>query len=262
MLECIAVDWSGALTGAADRIWMATARGGELTHLIAPGSRDAVHEALRTRLAEPTPVLVGLDFAFSVPAWYADERGWHEVREVWRAARDEGQRWLRECQPPFWGRPGTTRPHAPERGLRDTERAKTGWLRPKSVFQVGGAGSVGTGSIRGMPMLLDLREAGWAVWPFDAPSTHTLAEIWPRQFTGPVVKSDREARAALLAREYPAIRADWRDTMARSEDAFDAGIAAIGMSRMDVQAVLVMPGDPVSRIEGRICDPTGGDPTG
>ena len=38
-------------------------------------------------------------------------------------------------------------------------------VRPKSTFQIGGAGAVGTGSLRGMPHLLTLREAGCAVWP-------------------------------------------------------------------------------------------------
>ena len=258
-MECIAVDWSGALTGAAERIWIATARDGRLMTLVAPGSREAVAAALLDRLTDPSPVLAGLDFAFSLPAWYATEQGWGDVRDIWRAARDAGESWLRECRPPFWGRPGTTRPHAVELGLRVTDRTTTGWLRPKSVFQVGGAGSVGTGSIRGMPMLLALQNAGWAVWPFDAPSAHTLVEIWPRQFTGPVVKSDRDQRAALLSRDYPQLQPHWRQIMAGSEDAFDAGIAAIGMSRMDIPAALARPVNLLHHIEGRICAPASGE---
>jgi hypothetical protein len=260
-MECIAVDWSGALTGAADRIWFATACHGELTDLVAPGSRAAVADALLARLANPMPVLAGLDFAFALPAWYAAERGWQDVRAVWAAARDEGESWLRDCAPPFWGRPGTTRPHAAGHGLRATERASVGGPRPKSVFQVGGAGSVGTGSIRGMPMLLRLRDAGWAVWPFDAPSSHTLVEIWPRHFTGPVVKSDARQRADHLAREYPGLSARWRRTMAGSEDAFDAGLTAIGMTGMPIASVLERPTDPLSLLEGWICDPLPGDQT-
>lgn len=254
-MECLAVDWSGALTGAASRIWIATARSGELTGLVAPGSRDAVAEALLRRRENPSPALVGLDFAFSVPAWYAAQRGWDDVRAVWTAARDEGEGWLRTCAPPFWGRPGTTRPHAVERGLRGTESGKAGWRQPKSVFQIGGAGSVGTGSIRGMPMLLTLRNAGWAVWPFDAPSSHTVVEIWPRHFTGPVVKRSAERRSAWLAHTYPELRDEWRGTMAGSEDAFDAGIAAIGMSRMPIAESLAMPTDPLRSIEGQILEP-------
>jgi len=254
-MECIAVDWSGALTGAANRIWMATARGGKLTELVAPGSREAVARALITRRNDPSPVLVGLDFAFGMPAWYMAERGWTDVDAVWAAARDEGEVWLRTCEPPFWGRPGTTRPHPVLRGLRASESGTVGWLQPKSVFQVGGAGSVGTGSIRGMPMLLALRAAGWAVWPFDASSSHTVVEIWPRHFTGPVVKRSAATREAWLALEYPELPEPWRSTMAGSEDAFDAAIAAIGMSRMPLAEALAMPADPLARIEGWIFAP-------
>ena len=86
---------------------------------------------------------------------------------------------------------------------------------------------MGTGSIRGMPMLLTLRDAGWAVWPFDKPSSHTLVEIWPRHFTGPVIKSSAVHRAHWLQTSIVALRPDWLDLMHRSEDAFDAGVSAI-----------------------------------
>jgi hypothetical protein len=58
------------------------------------------------------------------------------------------------------------------------------------VFQIGGAGAVGTGSIRGMLYLRNLREGGFSVWPFDPPNPHTAMEIRPRALTGPVTKSD------------------------------------------------------------------------
>ena len=253
-MQCIAVDWSGAVTGAARRIWMACARDGALTALEAPGSREAVCRALLARRDDPTPTLVGLDFAFGLPKWYAQQRGWQDVTDVWRAARDEGEQWLRECAAPFWGRPGVRRPHPIDRGLRATEFADAG-VRPKSVFQVGGAGSVGTGSIRGMPMLLTLRAAGWAVWPFDEPSSHTLVEIWPRHFTGPVIKNSAVHRAHWLQTSMVALRPDWFDLMHRSEDAFDAGVSAVRMSCMVMQDVLRTPADPVTRIEGAICRP-------
>lgn len=254
-MECIAVDWSGALTGAASRIWIASAVDGRLTSLEAPGSRDAVRESLLARRADPAPVLVGLDFAFSVPAWYAATRGWRDVAQVWRAARDEGEAWLRDCAPPFWGRPGTRRPYEPPMGLRDTERDAAPSQQPKSVFQVGGAGSVGTGSIRGMPMLLALREAGWSVWPFDRAGLHTLVEIWPRLFTGPVVKRHAETRAAWLAIHQTALDPRFRRIMTDSEDAFDAGLSAIGMTALDHDAVLRRPTDANTLIEGTICAP-------
>jgi len=67
------------------------------------------------------PVVVGLDFAFSFPAWYVRERGWTAVREVWSAIADEGELLLDEERDPFWGRSsGQGVPE--ERRLRATER--------------------------------------------------------------------------------------------------------------------------------------------
>ena len=251
-MECIAVDWSGALTGAASKIWMARATSGVLTSLDAPGSRAGVRDALMARHGNVAPCLVGLDFAFSVPAWFAAARGWREASDVWAAARDDGERWLAQCEAPFWGRPGKPRSHAAIDGLRVTERAWTAVQRPKSVLQIGGAGSVGTGSIRGMPLLLELRTAGWSVWPFDAVGTHTLVEIYPRLFTGPVVKSSETARAAHLASLGSGISSGFEAAMSTSEDAFDAGLSAIGMSRA-VSAGATWPApEPLTAIEGQI----------
>ena len=252
-MECIAVDWSGARTGAASRIWIARATAGVLTDLHAPGSRSAVRDALRARRQDASPVLAGLDFSFGVPAWYAASRGWTDVSAVWTAARDEGEMWLRDCTPPFWGRPGTRRPHDAAQGLRVTERGTAAGMQPKSVFQVGGAGSVGTGSIRGMPMLLELQAAGWAVWPFDAAATHTIVEIYPRLFTGAVVKRSADARAGWLEQHLPALATEFRSTMCASEDAFDAGVSALRMTRLDVATALPTTSDPVTRLEGAIC---------
>ncbi len=256
-MECLAVDWSGAMSRASVRIWVARAERGALTALDAPGSRDAVRELLLARRAG-APCLVGLDFAFAMPAWFALERGWTRISQQWSAARDDGERWLAQCQPPFWGRAGALRPHPAAHGLRNTEARWPAPHRPKSVFQIGGAGSVGTGSIRGMPMLLALQEAGWAVWPFDVPGTHTLVEIYPRLFTGPVVKRSATARAAALVAFTDAIPPHLQATMQQSEDAFDAGLSAIAMSRAataharwpDVSAAAVVEGEIWRPLEG------------
>jgi hypothetical protein len=214
-----------------------------------------VREALLARRADTSPCLVGLDFAFSVPAWFAASRGWAHVDAVWTAARDDGEAWLAECAAPFWGRPGTRRPHAAAHGLRDTERMWATAQRPKSVFQIGGAGSVGTGSVRGMPMLLALRARGWSVWPFDAPSSHTVVEIYPRIFTGPVVKRSARARESYLAAEAVRQSSAAVEAMIASEDAFDAGLSAIAMSTAIVMSPLPIMADPISRIEGTIWVP-------
>ncbi|MBC7843907.1 MAG: hypothetical protein H7099_16415 [Gemmatimonadaceae bacterium] len=254
-MECIAIDWSGAVTGEASRIWIARAVGGTLTALFAPGGRNAVREFLLDRRRDASPALVGLDFAFGMPQWYADVRGWRAGRDVWCAARDDGEHWLRDCPPPFWGRAGTTRPHAAPLGLRQTERGWPRSPRPKSVFQVGGAGSVGTGSVRGMPMLLALSDARWAIWPFDAPSSHTIVEIYPRLFTGPVVKREGASRAAFLRANHVHVASAFRHAMQVSEDAFDAGISALVMSQCVPASLPLDVSDPIARMEGRIWAP-------
>lgn len=254
-MECLAIDWSGAVAGERSKIWIASATAGSLTSLVAPGSRDAVRDFLLARCRVDAPCLVGLDFAFSFPAWFASSRGWTHARQVWTAARDDGEVWLGACAPPFWGRAGTTRPYEPERGLRETERAWPLSSQPKSIFQIGGAGAVGTGSIRGMPMLLALREAGWNIWPFDAPATHTLVEIYPRVFTGPVVKRDPAARSAYLTTHHLTRRRAFIDAMSASEDAFDAGVSAVAMSRAVSVTPIRLVDDAVAQMEGRIWVP-------
>jgi hypothetical protein len=161
----------------------------------------------------------------------------HKVPKSWDAATTDGETWLRECEPPFWGRPGRPRPDLPAH-LRRTEAdvAAVGGIRPKSSFQVGGAGSVGTGSVRGFPVLARLQDAGYAIWPFDAPACAPVAlEIWPRLFTGPVVKSDARARAAHLDVHHPALDRMMRDAAVGSEDAFDAAVSAVVMSRHEAE---------------------------
>jgi hypothetical protein len=135
--------------------------------------------------------------------------------------------------------------------------AAVGGVRPKSTFQIGGAGSVGTGSVRGWPALIRLREAGFAIWPFDLPASPPVAvEIYPRLFTGPVVKSSASARADLLDARYPALPPRLRDHAVASEDAFDAAVSALAMSRHeDELRALPQVDDDMGRREGRVWTP-------
>jgi hypothetical protein len=245
MPRVIAVDWSGARTGAARRIWIAEAVDGHLETLEGGRDREAVIEWLCARRAQVPRAVVGIDFAFSFPAWFLDERGWDDPDRIWAGVAERGEGWLADCPAPFWGRPGTRRGGEPQ--LRACEE---GWsvrgIRPKSVFQIGGAGAVGTGTIRGIPHLARLAEAGWAIWPFQPAGRHAVCEIWPRLLTGPVAKSRPEARRAWLERH-----ADLRGALLRraagSEDAFDAAASAVRLSAArDLGRALraPLPGDP------------------
>jgi hypothetical protein len=182
-------------------------------------------------------LVVGLDFSFSLPAWWVRQQGFSDASQLWRAATSEGERWLAECRPPFWGRPGRRRPTLDEcrqPPLRVTERLAppVAGLRPKSTFQVGGAGSPGTGSIRGMPMLARLLERGFSIWPFYPPRWPLALEIWPRLLTGPVQKSNRAARRQYVEAMGAASRTepmspDVGALAMSSEDAFDAAVSAL-----------------------------------
>jgi hypothetical protein len=185
-------------------------------------------------------LVVGLDFSFSLPAWWVRQQGFSDASQLWRAATSAGERWLRECRPPFWGRPGRRRPVLDELRqppLRVTEQRAppVAGLRPKSTFQVGGAGSPGTGSIRGMPTLARLLERGFSIWPFYPPRWPLALEIWPRLLTGPVRKSDQAARRQYLEALGAATRTEPMSPelgalAVSSEDAFDAAVSALALS--------------------------------
>jgi hypothetical protein len=255
-ISCIAVDWSGARLGAEKRIWLAKARDGQLLRL--ENGRSATEltlEVIESAAREPS-LVIGLDFAFSFPDWFLAERSLLTAHDLWRLAELEGEEWLAACDPPFWGRPGRRRPPGDIRlGYRRAEYEMR--PQPKSVFQVGGPGTVGTGSIRGMPMLRRLRDAGFSIWPYDSPSLPLVLEIYPRLMTGPVVKSNPLKRLELLLSRYPNLDARWAVIAERSEDAFDAAVSALVMSEhADELAALPHLDDPASRCEGRIWHPT------
>jgi hypothetical protein len=258
-VRVVAIDWSGARAGAGRRIWLAECAAGRLWRLENGRDREAVAEHLLEEGRRTPETVVGLDFAFSLPAWFLEERGLASARDLWALAGREAERWLAACAPPFWGRPGRRRPNLPAH-LRWTDGAQpaVAGRRPKSVFQVGGAGAVGTGSLRGMRLLHRLRAAGWSIWPFDPPGWPRAVEIYPRLLTGPVVKSDPVARQAYLARRYPTLAPHLRTLAASSEDAFDAAVSALVMAAHLGDLVALAPAtDREALLEGLIWLPAG-----
>ncbi len=255
-MRICAVDWSGRLEGAEEAIWLAEAEDGRLVDLRNGLGREQVVARLIDIARDAGDVAVGLDFAFLFPRWWCQERGWTSVRDVWEAMEADGEKLLETCAWPFWGRSGTSNPHGPDRAYRRTER-EAGAASAKSVFQVGGAGAVGTGSIRGMPHLLTLAGDGFSVWPFDAPSSWRVVEIYPRALTGPVRKNRWSARHAYLSAAFGEQPERLLERAAGSEDAFDAAVSAIVMSRHeDDLRALEKSRDPTYAIEGRIWNPS------
>ena len=244
-MRVIAIDWSGKEKNAAEFIWLAEVVDGRLTRLCNGRGRDEVIDHVAGIEGD---VVVGLDFAFSFPRWWCEHKGWTSARDVWAAARDGGQRWLTDCPAPFWGR-NTTRPHERSKGVRRTEEGGSA----KSVFQIGGAGAVGTGSIRGMPHLLTLADAGFSIWPFDSPAPRMVIEIYPRALTGAVKKGRWRDRHATLLRDWSQQDRTLLERAAGSEDAFDAAVSALVMGRhVDEFATLHQASDRDHLIEGRI----------
>ena len=255
MQAAIAVDWSGARQGGGRRIWLAEVIGDELVVLQNRWNLETLLLWLIGRAERNTSLVLGLDFAFSFPAWFVAERFGGVAEVGWDQASANGEAWLTDVARPFWGRPGSQRPvlgddqdhfRATEQSLSDAHG------RPKSVFQVGGAGAVGTGSIRGMALLPRLRKAGFAIWPFNPPSLPLVVEIYPRALTGPVVKSLTAARRQYLDvwgwPRDPALRA----RVAATEDSFDAAVSARQMALHATEFADLPAPSQLDRVEGRI----------
>jgi hypothetical protein len=311
----VAVDWSGRVDAAGQRrhIWA-----GVWTASLSSAAEDGrvTLEAGRTReelflwlveMARETPrMVVGVDCCFSFPAWFLKEHRCGTVFDFWRHVADgQGEQWLaRECEEVarderFWGKPHKRPEEFCGAGLHrsmrmtdvenkitprteggDPERAaKMKGITPKSPFQIGGSGSVGTGSLRAMPFLLRLREAGFRVWPFESVSFSgkepkpLLVEMYTRLLTGAVAKSNALARREyLLAKKkmdvaYAGLYSKLpRAVLAKalgSEDAFDALVCCMEMVRWRGEfSGLRATRDEVLRLEGITWRPgVAGSPT-
>ncbi len=265
--QVIAIDWSGAASKAAQRRGIETAVCDVSTgEVVLQGGRlrIEVEQTLREIAIAGSSVIAGLDFSFSYPAWFLRELGCDSAPALWAVAASRGEPWLREPHGHFWGRRKGSGPPASHRGpqwlgFRQCEReAPAGKRLPLSSFQIGGAGAVGTGTLRGMPMLGRLRETGWSVWPFDPPRLPMLVEIYPRLLTGPVVKSSAAARASYLEQpRYAGLPPPVCAAAVASEDAFDAVVSALLM-REHSQAFpqLEQARDEQTRLEGAIWKPS------
>ncbi len=267
----VGIDWSGRVDAAGQRrhiwsaIWTRTGPGKVKVALEAGRTRAEMAEWLLALGRETPRMVVGIDCCFSYPTWFLEELGCRDMFSFWRlVASGRGEEWLHgSCTDRrFWGKPHKRPPEFCGAGLRtmyrhtdydnkiaqaleggDPERAaKMKGITPKSPFQIGCSGSVGTGSLRAIPMLLRLHEAGFRVWPlqdaaFGEEPRPLLVEMYTRLMTGAVAKSNALARKRYLAarkREDPVFAPVGRAVMKKaegSEDAFDALVSALEMAR-------------------------------
>lgn len=257
----IAIDWSGNARASGQRrhIWTADISR-TLVRLVHGKTREELCSWLIEQvLSDPTPTVIGIDFAFSLPMSFLKHRNYSDVRQLWRMAEIEGPTWLQSCPPPFWGRPGKQRPKSnKEEGFRLTDQAFCiNGISPKSPYQIGGAGAVGTGSIRGFPFLAKLRSEGFSVWPFYSTGFPLVVEIYPRLLTGPVNKSQQPARINYLsAQKFDDLPPDVRACAEQSEDAFDALVSALCMrDQAQSFAALTQTQNPRELLKGTIWRP-------
>ena len=224
----IAVDWSGAIQGSAKKIWLAKVDRSGLSELENGRTREAVCKRIIDELAHGPDVVVGLDFAFSFPSWFVEEKDCSSAFEFWRAAGVDGEDWMKN--PPFFTR-GRWQ-HRDGEAYRWTDRHQIEHgRRAETVFKLVGPTQVGRGSIRGMPWLLELREAGFSIWPFEPPTLPLVVEIFPRLFYGSVNKSSPDDRYEHLSRRYPSLEGLMLCKATGSDDAFDAAVSAYEMWR-------------------------------
>lgn len=230
----IALDWSaaGRPRSGADSIWLAElAVDGAAPQLENLPTRSAAHArlltAVQTACARGERLLIGADFAFGFPAGLAERvTGAPDALGLWAwlgAAITEDARnrnnhrdvaarinALLPGDGPFWGNaarrdsPGLPRrrPALPAglSPLRRTEEvAADEGLRPKSVWQLAGAGAVGAQSLTGVAMLSRLRAAwpgqvaAWPLEPIDQASV-VLAEIYPAMLRSEVAAEEAAQR--------------------------------------------------------------------
>ena len=221
-LSVIAVDWSGARR--AKGIWIAVVRGGALVESRGDWTREG---AIAFVAGCEGPVIAGFDFSFSVPQWFARQNRCGTVENVWDLAAAEGECWLTP-NPPFWRERCTVPP------AQRFRRCETRFPTAKSIFQLVGNGQVGAGSVRGMPLLRELRTAGFTIWPFDAPGTRVAFEIYPT------------ALRALCADAGPFASNDERDAVCA---------ALVMWSARESVAALTVATDDVTRLEGDVWMP-------
>jgi hypothetical protein len=257
-VRVFAADWSGARTGEERHLVLAEVDVDTRRVLrLVPATRDGVTVALLDAAAHGD-VLAGLDFAFSLPRWWLDTQRIASVDDLWAdTGRLEG--WLAACEPPFWGRPGRRRPgHPVTSEYRVTELAAS--PRPRSTFQIGGAGAVGTATLRGLPHLHRLRRSGFGVWPWDPWAAPAVVEAWPRLALGPVVKSSVAARRAWVDAHVDALDDRAADFVVASDDALDAAATGLRLAATWAEA-RPRPAHPAVALEGWIAGvvaPSGG----
>jgi len=252
----LAVDWSGNAKKDDQRkkIQLARVENG-VPHPPESGrTRQEVCNYLIDGAKKDHNLVVGLDFAFSFPSWFLKEKHIPETVGLWEKSQNEGERWVRTY--PFWWSRGSKKPTHPFRKTEKQVKA-SGKGQPESVFKLVGSKQVGRGSVRGMPHLFQLHEAGFAIWPFDKPQLPMAVEIYPKILQkSQVTKTDPSSRESYIEKHHGHLPEEWRQKTVQNDDAFDAAVSALVMwEYFDELIRLPEVLDPEYRLEGIIWHP-------
>jgi precorrin-8X/cobalt-precorrin-8 methylmutase len=263
----VVTDWSAARppnTGR-DSIWIAVADGPEgCAGLANPPSQPEAVALLESVFGDgPGPVLAGFDFCFGLVAGLGplvDPSALPPWRAVWQFCAavledDLSNKWdlaaqlnrlVHDGAGPFWGAglgDGRKSPF-PVAGFGEWRRceqaARATGLRPKSTWQLSGAGAVGLQSLTGIARLeaLRARDQRLRVWPFEdtAGAQVVMAEVYPSMFPRCPHHAVRDAAQvcgtarALAAADRSGQLAGWWDCPADdvvcSEEAWILGVHA------------------------------------
>jgi len=251
----IAIDWSGAAR-AYKGIAVAVCRGGRAAPRLvrargAYWTREEIAEWLKERLRAKERLLIGFDFAFGFP--YEDTgylggraQGVDDIFALWtlieaRSAGDPDFGCRRFVDDPqfeqlFWKAGPKPRGWIERKRRAEHACAAATKTRPDTLYKLLHSKQVGKASITGMRVLNHLRTTGGksvAIWPFDAPRTLTIVEIYPTMFrklaTGSIAKLRsvaglNSALAAFDSRPFPVA-----DAMEISDHETDALISTAGL---------------------------------
>jgi hypothetical protein len=206
----IIVDWSGRSSRSPkreskDAIWIGVCEAGHESQTYHRSRADA-EASLCSALVEGGRQLVGFDFPMGYPTGLArhltgadDARALHGwiADEIHDGPDNANNRFEVAARinsqlggsGPFWGCPrARPRPHLspfklvdyPALGLAEKRRVERENPPAKPVWQLLGAGSVGSQALLGIPVVHRLAaRTGAAVWPFEPPQALTLAEVYP-----------------------------------------------------------------------------------
>lgn len=265
----IVVDWSGGNdrgpTPKADAIWACVARGGVAETPVYLRNRQVaegwIADILQIERAAGRRVMVGFDFPFGYPRGFARAvAGTDDPLALWDWLADRIEDAPKANnrfdvagainlslggKGPFWG-------NGLKRDIDGLARTKTGYENPFAerrraellakgsfaVWQLSGAGSVGSQALMGLPVLARLRRrfgGDLAVWPFQPLDAGiALVEVWP-SLIAPEITARMQpdeikdaAQVRVLAQALSALSADQLATMLADGDREEGWILGLG----------------------------------